>query len=89
MKSVHENEHEDRRWAFECAPLANGYSECSWTGYVNDWDDPMNFVCPGTGGVVSGMESEHNNHHEDRMYGVYFFLKTDMPLYIRFCLTNL
>ena len=70
MKSVHENEHEDRRWSFECAPLANGYSECSWTGYVNDWDDPMNFVCPGTGGVVSGMESEHNNHHEDRMYGV-------------------
>ena len=37
--SIHDNRHEDRMWAYECAPLDNGYDSCAWSGYVNNFDE--------------------------------------------------
>ena len=82
MISVHSNHDEDRMWAFECSALEHGYESCAWSGYVNNYDEvrriekcPMIehtmykvllFECASGAGVVSGMESEHDNKHEDR-----------------------
>ena len=38
MTSIHSNHDEDRRWAFECDVLEHGYDTCTWSGFVNDWD---------------------------------------------------
>ena len=37
--SIHDNDHEDRMWAYECTPLELGYDSCSWSGYVNNYDE--------------------------------------------------
>ena len=48
VSSVHSNHHEDRSWSWECRDVVSrGYATgCSQTGYVNDFDSPMNFMCP-------------------------------------------
>ena len=34
----------DRRWKFNCCAIANRLTvSCRQTGYVNEWDGPMNF----------------------------------------------
>ncbi|KAK3795191.1 hypothetical protein RRG08_056254 [Elysia crispata] len=67
--SVHDNRREDRRWRFGCAngPGGSLVGECFWTGYVNGWDAPMNFVCP-VNHVISGLQSYHDNGKEDRRF---------------------
>ena len=66
ISSVHDNKHEDRMWAYECSPLTAGYDNCAWSGYVNNFDEILLFECASGAGVVAGMESEHDNGHEDR-----------------------
>ena len=39
LQSIHNNHHEDRVWAFECSYLEHGYESCSWSDYVNTWDE--------------------------------------------------
>ena len=39
MISIHSNHDEDRMWAFECSALEHGYESCSWSGYVNNYDE--------------------------------------------------
>ena len=63
VSSVHSNRHEDRSWSWECRDVvsrgyATGYSK---TGYVNDFDSPMNFMCPANKYIV-GMESYHDTN---------------------------
>merc|ERR1712098_808553 len=40
----------------------------SWSGYVNNWDETFVFECSSGAGVVAGLESEHDNHTEDRRW---------------------
>ena len=70
LMSIHDNGHEDRMWAFECLPLEYGYDSCAWSGYVNNYDEMLLFECASGAGVVAGMESEHDNKHEDRRYRI-------------------
>ncbi|GFS13758.1 hemagglutinin/amebocyte aggregation factor [Elysia marginata] len=67
--SVHSNRREDRRWKFSCAdgPGDCVLNDCHWTDYVNNWDAPMNFMCP-TDYVVAGLQSYHDNRKEDRLF---------------------
>ncbi|GFS13748.1 hemagglutinin/amebocyte aggregation factor [Elysia marginata] len=69
IHSVHDNRKEDRRWRFGCGIAASGCKlrACHWTDYVNWWDAPMNFVCPANY-VISGLQSYHDNHREDRRF---------------------
>jgi hypothetical protein len=46
------------------------HSNCFWTGFVNDWDAVMNYVCPDNR-FMAGMYSEHNNGREDRRFQFY------------------
>lgn len=65
--SNHDNGREDRRWQFRCTPLPSNYilASCAWTGsYVNEWDAPMNYECPGNG-VIRTIKSYHDNGMND------------------------
>ena len=70
--SVHSNHHEDRRFKLTCASVkAGSYTATrgsrSWTGYVNNWDQPVNFTCPSNKFIV-GVGSYHSNRAEDRRF---------------------
>jgi len=45
-------------------------SSCSWTGWKNGYDDPVDYKVP-PGYVLSGMYSIHQNKQEDRLYQFY------------------
>ena len=48
--------------------VASGHKkQCSSTGYVNEWDLPMNFMCPANQ-YIAGVESDHDNGREDRRW---------------------
>ncbi|KAG8548660.1 hypothetical protein GDO81_024662 [Engystomops pustulosus] len=65
--SIHDNKREDRVWDFSCQNTFNYPGSCYWTGYVNDFDRELNFICP-FGSVLSGMDSYHDNSKEDRRW---------------------
>ena len=69
VSSVHSNSHEDRAWNWECRDVVSSGQpqSCSQTGYVNEWDLPMNFMCPANK-YVAGVESHHDNGREDRRW---------------------
>ncbi|RUS78641.1 hypothetical protein EGW08_013611, partial [Elysia chlorotica] len=69
VSSIHNNHREDRLWNFACRPVCHGchLSSCKWTGYVNYWDEPISFLCPANY-FITGVESVHDNHFEDRRY---------------------
>ncbi|CAL1539512.1 unnamed protein product [Lymnaea stagnalis] len=69
VSSIHDNGAEDRRWEFLCRAVANTHS-CSHSGYVNTFDNPVVFRCPGHQ-VMTGVNSYHSNGNEDRRYGFY------------------
>jgi len=68
IKSIHSNKKEDRRWDFECR---SGFvtPTCQKSGYVNNYDNIMNFECPDRG-IVTGFESKHDNKKEDRIWKI-------------------
>merc|ERR1711953_344276 len=66
LGSKHNNHHEDRVWDFSCR-RGKVTSDCSWTGWINGYDEDMNHLCP-DGGIVIGVQSKHNNHREDRIW---------------------
>ena len=64
IHSIHRNCIEDRIWAFSCE--SNSAAQvCSWTGFVNSYDNLLNFKCPNNG-FISGIYSVHSNKREDR-----------------------
>ncbi|XP_059141121.1 dermatopontin-like [Physella acuta] len=64
--SEHNNYYEDRRFAFSCRKEI-ATSDCTFSGYVNSFDNPVNFVCP-TGKVIVGIQSYNDNYYEDRRF---------------------
>merc|ERR1712215_272530 len=68
IESIHDNKYEDRKWGFECAPTGFEFDTCSWTGYVNNFDETFVYECTTGAGIITGMESEHDNHSEDRRW---------------------
>ena len=68
VRSYHSNDHEDRRWQWDCRAVAKlDWSYCYWTGYQNTWDQPFVFECPHNR-VLTGVNSYHHNKHEDRRW---------------------
>ncbi|ROI15313.1 Hemagglutinin/amebocyte aggregation factor [Anabarilius grahami] len=68
--SEHLNRHEDRLWKFGCKDTFDSGSDCFLSPYANDFDQPLNFVCP-PHNFMAGMSSNHNNKHEDRRWQFY------------------
>ncbi|XP_060065774.1 hemagglutinin/amebocyte aggregation factor-like [Ylistrum balloti] len=67
LSSHHSNHHEDRVWSMGCYDAVAMVHNCQWTGYVNDFDQPFDFECPGEG-FINGVRSIHDNGHEDRRW---------------------
>jgi len=68
--SVHNNRKEDRVWTYYCS---KGYSlndgTAAWSGYVNNWDAVLNYVCPNQK-IITGFYSYHHNWKEDRRWRI-------------------
>ena len=67
MHSHHNNHHEDRKFGFVCRSTpAIDRNRCHWTNYLNSFDQELDFT---KGNIaITGAESYHNNHHEDRRW---------------------
>ncbi|KAK0046062.1 dermatopontin [Biomphalaria pfeifferi] len=67
ISSVHDNYYEDRRWEIHCR-TSGSTSGCVNSGdYVNNFDNPVFFLCPGNK-VLTGIESYHHDYYEDRRF---------------------
>ena len=68
VSSIYHGGFRDRRWKWECRSVGgDGHKKCSSTGYVNEWDLPMNFMCPANQ-YLAGVYSIHDNGREDRRW---------------------
>jgi len=68
LYSVHDNHREDRRWKFACGQLSGGsLGRCTWGAYTA-WDGT--WTLGSEGDVITGIESQHDNHKEDRQYKI-------------------
>lgn len=69
IASVHSNHYEDRLFDFSCRRVssASGRVSCSWSGYVNDYDELVLYTCPNQG-YLNGVHSIHYDRTEDRKY---------------------
>ncbi|XP_028678537.1 hemagglutinin/amebocyte aggregation factor-like [Erpetoichthys calabaricus] len=70
IKSIHHNHAEDCLWDLSCKPTFDSYPRCSWSNYVNWFDEEFYYSCPGNS-VMSGMYSYHENKQEDRRWKFY------------------
>ena len=67
---VHNNHREDRRFWFYIAPVTRPTSGCSWTGFVNDWDQWMDWNTS-FNQYIAGVYSHHDNYREERRWRFY------------------
>uniref|UniRef100_A0A8C7NZS8 Uncharacterized protein n=1 Tax=Oncorhynchus mykiss TaxID=8022 RepID=A0A8C7NZS8_ONCMY len=65
--SEHHNKHEDRLWDFGCKARLDSATNCFTSSHVNDFDKPFNYQCP-SHQVITGMNSYHENRHENRTW---------------------
>ncbi|XP_072913801.1 hemagglutinin/amebocyte aggregation factor-like [Hemitrygon akajei] len=70
ISSQHHNHHEDRQWDFQCRKSFSQQPSCAWSHYVNNFDEEFTFTCP-FNSIISGVESYHQNHEEDRRWKFY------------------
>ena len=72
VRSVHDNQREDRRWTWQCRNLVsrNSQPRCYWTRDVNDYDEQIAFLCR-ENYYLAGVESYHHNYYEDRRWSFY------------------
>jgi len=66
--SYYSNEHQDRRWMFQCCALQGRtlYRERETTD-INGWDSQMNYKC-GSAEVLVGLLSRHSDKRGDRIW---------------------
>ncbi|KAL5006789.1 hypothetical protein ScPMuIL_015595 [Solemya velum] len=62
IESVHSNSEEDRKWNFECRSFPKGFrpERCSWSGYVDEFNETLDFVCRDNG-YLAGARNYHGN----------------------------
>jgi len=72
--SVHDNHHEDRRFQFACVSDKEGIlidpPVCWWTEELNKLDKTLDSTCDNEG-IISGFQSHHWSHEEDRRWRFY------------------
>ncbi|XP_059171740.1 dermatopontin-like [Physella acuta] len=67
IASEDNNFYNDRQWDFGCRQVGSSTFNCAKSGYVNDFDLLLAYMCP-EGAVVTGIESYHENFYEDRRF---------------------
>jgi len=69
MISIHNNHREDRVWKFYHGSASGVQCRSHyWTSY-NDWDGTLNVRCSANY-AISGFQSHHDNHREDRRWRI-------------------
>ncbi|XP_067832211.1 hemagglutinin/amebocyte aggregation factor-like isoform X2 [Heptranchias perlo] len=68
--SQHSNKTKDRVWDFACKTSFRGLINCSWTDYVNNFDEGINFSCPSKS-LICGLENLLDDKHKDRRWKFY------------------
>ena len=96
VSSYHSNKHEDRRFTIVCAKYKAGGNRMyrqgtQWSGYVNEYDQELNYRCR-NGKFIVGIASRHSNKHEDRQFNfncaAMSTSKNSAPLVPSFCNIN-
>ncbi|XP_032233066.1 hemagglutinin/amebocyte aggregation factor-like [Nematostella vectensis] len=70
IQSQYSTCHNDRVWKYKCRsnPALQRDSYCSWSDWVNDYDNQMViFHCP-LSGFITGFDSYHSNSYHDRKF---------------------
>lgn len=67
LQSAHHNVNEDRYFDYTCRAVTSKTVSCSWTDYVNTFDEPISFMCP-KNQYLAGVQSYHDNVSEDRRF---------------------
>ncbi|KAL2102502.1 hypothetical protein ACEWY4_001670 [Coilia grayii] len=67
ISSYHSNYYEDRLFSIDCKSTFSSSSTCTGSGWVNNFDGPLYYVCP-SNYVVSGIASYHLNYYQDRRF---------------------
>ncbi|CAL1547710.1 unnamed protein product [Lymnaea stagnalis] len=68
IESIHDNRYEDRKWSFQCCnPEGFVTHGCVYTQYVNTYDNMLTYRVPDDY-VLRGVDSVHDNRHEDRIF---------------------
>ena len=71
LHSVHNNDHEDRRWRVRCCNSPGACrTDCRWTDNINEYDREMDYTVP-DGYVLSGLRSSFDGHRNDRRWQLY------------------
>ncbi|XP_069113827.1 hemagglutinin/amebocyte aggregation factor-like isoform X2 [Argopecten irradians] len=69
VRSRHDNNHEDRVWAFQCCKMKGLIrNDCTDTGFVNRFDGDLSFTTHHDNQNIHGWISVHDNDHEDRIF---------------------
>ncbi|XP_043535221.1 hemagglutinin/amebocyte aggregation factor-like isoform X2 [Chiloscyllium plagiosum] len=64
------NKTDERVWDFACKATFRGIINCSWTDYVNNFDEGINFSCPSES-LICGVENLQLPKHKDRKWKFY------------------
>ncbi|XP_055958064.1 hemagglutinin/amebocyte aggregation factor-like [Patella vulgata] len=67
IKSVHDNNKEDRIYHIECCAMSNTPNVCKLTDYANEFDGLLDYKIP-TNKYLNGIYSVHQNFQEDRRF---------------------
>lgn len=68
IESRHSNTYEDRQYKLGCTSVASDSAlVCYWSPDLNEYDQPFIYTCA-ENFVMAGIQSEHNNDKEDRIW---------------------
>ena len=67
LRSAHHNVYEDRNFNYACRSVTSNSVTCSWTNYLNSFDEEISFMCP-KNQYLAGVASYHENTPEDRRF---------------------
>ena len=48
---------------------SNNANDCEWSGYLNNFDRPVDYICP-DGQIITGFQSYYDSWKEDRRWSV-------------------
>ncbi|XP_078064272.1 hemagglutinin/amebocyte aggregation factor-like, partial [Mustelus asterias] len=68
--SQYSNKTNERVWDFACKATFRGIINCSWTDYVNSYDEGINFSCP-SDSLISGVQNLQSPTQRNRKWKFY------------------
>ncbi|KAH9510316.1 hypothetical protein Btru_042746 [Bulinus truncatus] len=68
LASEFDSFYKDRKFKAQCCAIQRKQPKnCTWSGFVNEYDKPIGFTVP-SGQVIKGLHSVHDNYYEDRRW---------------------